>query len=292
MATAGERPVLVVLGLDRGRLGLRADDFGAIVEPGTRQEVRERSDIVHEVIEVDGELVRCIDPASLVTSYQRVLGQEGGTVEDQSTGTTVRVVTFDVGPEKFGVDVMEVYEVLAVPDIRVVPDAPEFVEGVADVRGAVAPVIDLRKRFSVPKDQTASGSRLLVVAVEDDRVGLIVDTVPGVVQVPEDAISPAPEFFRGIAARYLDGIARLDDQLIILLDMDEILTSDEKIALKTVVEGEGEPDTGSTEAATGSEPDSETESSDETSRASGKGSKSKTKGSGKGSKGGGSKTKG
>jgi purine-binding chemotaxis protein CheW len=232
----GAAPLLVVLGRDRDRLALRVERFEGLVEVDERARDRAASD---ELIEHRGELIRYIDPEALLGSRGSRIWEEegGGSMEDVRAETEpVQVVAFRVGGEEFGVDVMKVTRVLKVPKVRPVPRSPEFVEGVVAVEGAVVPVIDMRERFSVPAAARASQGALLVVDLAGTQVGLVVDAVPGVVSLPPDAVSPAPEFFKGLAGRYLQGIAERGGRMIVLLDLDEVLTSKERIALNEMLE--------------------------------------------------------
>jgi purine-binding chemotaxis protein CheW len=154
----------------------------------------------------------------------------------------LQLIAFRIGGEEFGIDVMKVERVLKTPEIRSVPQSPEFVEGVVSVQEDVVPVIDMRKRFSVPQSEWAVPGALLVARIAADRVALVVDEVPGVARPSVESLSPAPEFFKGLAGRYLDGIAQEADRLIVLLNLDEILGSQERIALGEMIEAaKGKP---------------------------------------------------
>jgi purine-binding chemotaxis protein CheW len=226
--------LLLVLGRERSRLGLRVQGPGEVVQGSATPT---RSDRSEDLLELDGEMVRYVDPAALVASRAELLGEKGETMVDRDVAAEpLRGVRFQLGEEEFGVDVMKVFEVLPVPEVRPVPKAPEFVEGVVDIRDSIIPVIDMRKRFSLPERETGDPGRLLIVAIGEARAGLIVDTVPGVAPLAEDAVSPPPDFFRGLAGRYLEGLAKDDDRMIIMLNVGEILSSKEKIALKKVVD--------------------------------------------------------
>jgi purine-binding chemotaxis protein CheW len=141
-----------------------------------------------------------------------------------------------VGGEDFGIDVGKVQRVLKVPELRTVPDAPDFVEGLMSEGESVLPVIDLRKRFSLTIDDAAGAARLVTVDSAGSPVGLVVDEVPGVVKVTLNSVAPAPDFFRGLASRYLHGIVDLQGRLVILLDLDEILSSTERIELEQMMD--------------------------------------------------------
>jgi purine-binding chemotaxis protein CheW len=144
----------------------------------------------------------------------------------------VQIVTFRVGGEEFGVDIFTVQEILPFGGVTPIPSAPEFVEGVLDVRGTVVPVVDLRTRFEVGEAGHDEETRIMLVEYGQERLGLVVDSVTEVLRVPENAISAAPAYIRGLAAEYVRGLVRLAGRLVILLDLERILSSQERIALE------------------------------------------------------------
>ncbi len=221
---AGES-LLLVVGEGKGRVALRVAEMGAVAEADDSASDSE------ELVDIGGELVRRLDAATLLPMDDFPRGEEGKAMPEKHEAEPIELITFQVGGEEFGIDVMRVSRVVTVPEIREVPRAPDFVEGVVALGGAALPVIDLRKRFSVPITPGRGVGRLLVVQVGENRLGLIVDEVPGVLRLPSEAVSPAPDFFKGLAGRYLDGIGQTGERLIILLNLDELLTSDERIAL-------------------------------------------------------------
>lgn len=156
----------------------------------------------------------------------------------------VQLVTFRVGGEEFGLDVFSVHEILRYQEPTPMPRAPAFVEGVLDVRGTLVPVVDLRRRFEVPDARVDDDTRIVLVDFGGERLGLVVDAVTEVLRVPETDIAPAPKYFRGLAAEFVRGIARTGTRLIVLVEMDRILSSQERIALERAVAGEdaGEAD--------------------------------------------------
>jgi purine-binding chemotaxis protein CheW len=236
LRSAEEGTVLLVLGRGANQLGLKIEELGDVVPAGEgRTPTGPSSELF---IEINGDLIRYIDPALLIDSQASLLVDQGGMMEEhQTVPDAKKVVAFKVCADEFAVDVMSVREVLKVSDVRPVPKAPDFVEGVVGVRDAVIPVIDMRKRFSLPERDAGVEGRLLVVTTGDGQVALVVDDVPGVVELPLDELSPAPDFFKGLAGRYLEAIAQSGESLIILLNLDEILSSKEKIALKKMING-------------------------------------------------------
>jgi purine-binding chemotaxis protein CheW len=150
----------------------------------------------------------------------------------QAAVPQVQLVTFKVGGEEFGLDVFAVHEILRYQGVTPVPRAPAFVEGVLDVRGSVVPVIDLRRRFEVKEFAFDDDTRIVLVEYSGERLGLVVDSVTEVLRAPETSISPPPAYIRGLAAEFVRGIVRLEARLVILLDLERILSSEERIALE------------------------------------------------------------
>jgi purine-binding chemotaxis protein CheW len=149
----------------------------------------------------------------------------------QAAVPQVQLVTFRVGGEEFGLDVFQVHEILRYTETTPVPKAPAFVEGVLDVRGSLVPVIDLRKRFEVPDAAYDDDTRIVLVDFQGERLGLVVDAVTEVLRAPETSITPPPSYFKGLAAEFLRGIVRLEKRLVVLLDLERILSSQERMAL-------------------------------------------------------------
>jgi purine-binding chemotaxis protein CheW len=150
----------------------------------------------------------------------------------QAAVPQVQLVTFKVGGEEFGLDVFQVHEILRYQLPTTVPRAPKFVEGVLDVRGTLVPIVDLRRRFETRQAPADDDTRIVVVDHAAERLGLVVDSVTEVLRAPETAVAPPPSYIRGLAAEYLRGIVRLGERLVILLELDKILSSEERIALQ------------------------------------------------------------
>ena len=144
----------------------------------------------------------------------------------------VQIVAFRVGGDEFGLDVFSVHEILRHQPVTAVPQAPAFVEGVLEVRGTVLPVVDLRRRLEAPEVGLDVDTRIVVVEFGGERLGLVVDAVREVLRVPETAVAEPPAYVRGLAAKYIRGLVRLEDRLIVLLDVERILSSEERIALE------------------------------------------------------------
>jgi purine-binding chemotaxis protein CheW len=135
----------------------------------------------------------------------------------------LQIVGFRVGQETFGLPISRVQEIVRPPEIASVPHAPDYVEGVMNLRGRIVPVIDLRRRFGSTVGATSSKTRVLVVDVDSRTVGLIVDSASEVLKITESQIEPAPNVFADPATNYVCGIAKHQGRLIILVDLTKIL---------------------------------------------------------------------
>lgn len=144
----------------------------------------------------------------------------------------VPLVAFRLGADEFALDVERVHEVLREQPVRVVPQAPEFVDGVLPLRELLVPVLDLRRRFGLGAAPAGLEPRILIVDFGGEPLGLRVDAVSEVLRVPEPAVSPPPAYFRGLAAEYLRGLVRLPERLLVLLDVERLLSSQERIAFE------------------------------------------------------------
>jgi purine-binding chemotaxis protein CheW len=138
-----------------------------------------------------------------------------------------QLVVFELAGESYGVDIGAVNTIIRMQDITHVPRAPEFVEGVINLRGSIVPVIDLRKRFRLGAFDTAKSWRIVVVETSTGLIGLMVDAVTETLSLSNDAIEPPSSLVTTADSRYLRGVAKLDERLIILLDLEKILTDEE-----------------------------------------------------------------
>ena len=153
---------------------------------------------------------------------------------NQSNETIYQLVSFVIENEEFGVDILKVQEIIRTVDITRVPKSPDFVEGVINLRGKIVPVIDLRKRFGMARKDRDNDTRIIVVELVDKVVGFLVDKVKEVIRVEKTVIEPPPELTTSINSSYITGVAKLQDRLLILLDLDKVLSSDEQDKLAEV----------------------------------------------------------
>ncbi|HEY3929131.1 MAG TPA: chemotaxis protein CheW [Candidatus Koribacter sp.] len=135
----------------------------------------------------------------------------------------LHLVGFRVGRETFGVPIHLVHEIVRVPEITAVPEAPDYIEGVINLRGKIVSVIDLRKRFGEKEITSHRKNRVMVVEVDKKLVGLIVDSASEVLKVPEAEIEQPPNVFDEDDVNYVTGVGKLKGRLIILIDLTKIL---------------------------------------------------------------------
>ena len=151
----------------------------------------------------------------------------------------MQLVGFTIGKELFGVDILMVQEIIRAAPITAVPNSPNFVEGVINLRGNIIPVIELRKRlgFSTP-DVNMEDSWILILDIEGRITGFIVDSVTEVLKIQESGIEPPPDIVvAGLQSQYIRGVCEIDEKLLILLDFNCILLVDEIKKLKEMKTG-------------------------------------------------------
>ncbi|EXX91308.1 chemotaxis protein CheW [Paenibacillus darwinianus] len=152
-------------------------------------------------------------------------------------GEELKVIVFALANEHYGIEVDKVRTIERMMPITRVPKTPAFIKGVINLRGVVIPVIDLRGRFGLEQTEATENSRIIIVASNDLEVGFIVDSANDVIDIDSDAIDTPPEVVGGIRAKYLRGVAKLDEQrLLIMLNLVEVLNKDEIIQLEQLEE--------------------------------------------------------
>ncbi len=146
----------------------------------------------------------------------------------------LQLVTFSIGDEEFGVDILKVQEIIRTMEITKVPRAPEFVEGVINLRGKVIPIIDLRRRFGLSPRSHDKDTRIIVIEINKMIVGFVVDSVSEVLRIPASTVEPPPPVVAGLESDYISGVGKLEDRLLILLDLDMLLSHDDLKAIGTL----------------------------------------------------------
>lgn len=146
--------------------------------------------------------------------------------------TEQQYVAFELAGETYGVDIACVREIYNWKKATTVPQAPSFVEGVINLRGSVVPVIDLRKRFGLPETEPTKDTRIVVVEMKGLTIGMVVDAVSEVLRISSDQVEPPPPVVVGIGAEFIVGVAKLEERLIILVDLEKVLSVGEQAELK------------------------------------------------------------
>jgi purine-binding chemotaxis protein CheW len=148
--------------------------------------------------------------------------------DDGARGNANKYLTFCLGDEQYGIEILRVREIIGLIAITPLPRTPDFVRGVMNLRGRIIPVVDLRRRFRLPDAETTKETCIIVVDAhradgEQALTGVIVDSVREVQDIPSDAISPAPEFGLTVPLDYIQGVGKSKDKVVVLLDVGEVL---------------------------------------------------------------------
>jgi len=142
----------------------------------------------------------------------------------------MKFTIFNISDETFGIDISRVLEILRVQKIFSIPGLPGFLSGVMSVRGAVIPVMDLRRRFGMKP--AGRKERIILVRYDHEKIGFLVDEIKEILVLNPDEIRPSPSIFKGFKTEYLTGIGKKDERIILLLNIDTLLTSEERIWLQ------------------------------------------------------------
>jgi len=139
----------------------------------------------------------------------------------------LQIVGFSVGKEHFGVPISSVHEIVRAMEVTAVPDSPSYVEGVINLRGKIIPVIDLRKRFGEKSIAPHKKNRIVIAEVGGRMVGLMVDSASEVLRIPAGDVEPPPDVFSEGELNYVNGMAKTNNRLIILIDLARIMQAGE-----------------------------------------------------------------
>jgi purine-binding chemotaxis protein CheW len=146
--------------------------------------------------------------------------------------TTIQVARFHVGDEEYALDIMRIKEIINPAPITRVPRAPAFIEGIIELRGAFLPVVDLRKRFGLDPRAAGRETKYVIVSLEGRIVGLIVDRVTEVSRIANDDIGKPPPMAVGDEGRFFSGVVKTGDRILLMLDLDAVLSSAERAQLR------------------------------------------------------------
>jgi len=150
----------------------------------------------------------------------------GNAPSPQAHGELLQLVSFHVGDEEFGLDILQVQEIIRIQQLTRVPNSPEFMYGVINLRGKVIPVISLRKVFGLSDLAQDKQTRIVVVEVNGTVLGFIVDSVSEVLRIPTNTVEPPPRL-KKMAREYVSGVGKLDDRLLMLLDIERLMNDSE-----------------------------------------------------------------
>ena len=166
------------------------------------------------------------------TGYDSMIGDRRNEGAPQSY---IQLVGFYLGREEFAIDIQKVQEINRMVEITRVPRTPEFVEGVMNLRGKVVPVINLRKRLDFPEKEDDKRTRIVVVEIQGRILGLVVDAMSEVLRIPAGTIGPPPKIMDEMDTDFIMGVGKLEDRLLILLDLDRIISQEKSAQLNEVV---------------------------------------------------------
>lgn len=144
--------------------------------------------------------------------------------QSASASQQLQLVSFTVGEELFAVDILRVQEINRMMALTKVPQSPPGVEGVINLRGRIIPVLDLRVQFGFPQIEQSEQTRIVVIEISGNTIGFVVDSVREVMRIPASIVEPSPQMGSSIDSSYVSGVAKLEDQLLILLELENLLS--------------------------------------------------------------------
>lgn len=148
--------------------------------------------------------------------------------------TEIQVACFTLLDDLYAIDIMRIIEIIRPQKLTALPKAPAFIDGVINLRGTVIPVVDLRKRFDMPRRDPSESTRLLIIRIAGQSLGLVVDDVTEVITVPAKEIKPPPTVASGMTVQYLLGVCLSGDAMVMLLDIDRLFSANEVMALENL----------------------------------------------------------
>ncbi|MEW6418445.1 MAG: chemotaxis protein CheW [Nitrospirota bacterium] len=151
-------------------------------------------------------------------------------MKNKKVEEAIKFAVFKIGEEDFGVEIKRVVEILKTQKIHSLPELPDFLSGLITVRGEAIPLLDLRRRFGI--QSSFKKERIIIVRCDSEKIGILVDEIKEIISLSNEEVISPPSIFKGLKRKYLTGIGKKDDRIIILLNIDSLLTSEEKIMLK------------------------------------------------------------
>ncbi len=180
----------------------------------------------------------------MVAGTRNVASAEGAA--RRGDNPVIQLVGFRLDKEDYAIAITKIQEIILMKPITRIPQVPDFIEGLINLRGSVIPIINLRKRFGLAPREVDDETRTIVVNIHDKTVGCIVDAVTQVMRINRDQIQPPPLSVLSVAHQYISGLARLDDRLLIILDIERLFDEQSQ-----VVSGQWQEKAGDPQAATG-----------------------------------------
>ncbi|MEI0581323.1 chemotaxis protein CheW [Brachyspira pilosicoli] len=140
---------------------------------------------------------------------------------------SINLVTFRLGNNEYAIDIMQAKEIIKMEKITLIPNAPNYVEGVINLRGNIIPIVDLKKRFNLEENEGEKNTGIIIVKIDDVDMGIIIDAISKVVSISNSNIQPPPPMLSGIGQKYIKGVAKLEDKLLVVLDLEKLIVGDE-----------------------------------------------------------------
>lgn len=159
--------------------------------------------------------------------------------EPRSQDQELQFVVFSLVDEEFAIDIMQVKEIIKMASVTRLPQAPNYITGIINVRGEIIPVISLRQRFGIPRGEETSSTRIVIVESQGNSTGLIVDEVSEVLRLSQEAIEAPPQDVAGLRTEFIRGIGKIDGRILVILRLEKLLGSEEQLTIEAVrVQGE------------------------------------------------------
>jgi purine-binding chemotaxis protein CheW len=168
------------------------------------------------------------------TAVQEAVQEQNGASE--AVGS-MQLVSFRLAEEEYGIEITKIREIILMGEITQVPQTPHYVKGLINLRSTVIPVIDLRSRFGGPEGELTDESRIMVLHVGTKTIGIVVDAVSEVLRVTQNQIAPPPPTVAGLGQEYLTGLVKIEERLLIMLDIDKLLGEEETAVLDAAMGG-------------------------------------------------------
>ncbi len=146
----------------------------------------------------------------------------------------VQLVVFNLCNEEYGVDIMQVKEIVNYMVPVKVPNAPEFIEGIINLRSEIIPIINLKKRFNIEGQEIEENKRIIVMNINEKKVGFVVDDASEVISIDNESIEPAPDIVTGVDRKYITGIGKSGERILIILELDKLFSEEEHEELVTM----------------------------------------------------------